>query len=290
MPEYGGRPRTQIIGQEVVSARQGGRASAGVESTTVGVDQQALAVTGVEAESSAVVQQLEIEIQRLKRDNLLDRLNLPPSAEEKLEKLQSVLLELTHLSTQIIVELYQRDPKHYLALIAEIQEKMSLVEIVLITYFVTVEIEYPKVPLLQKFAALIAILRNSDQALMMVRILGSNTTKRTSLLKTGQKFQDILKQQREQLTTTERAVKQVIDQPIIIYQQEILKRQPRYQVLLEEQRKITEHVTILMRKMDYDPKEMTLWNVREVRVCAEMKEIEKDAWHQAETELSAAKP
>lgn len=185
-------------------------------------------VSAQEPSQAVVVKDLQNQITLLKAKISVDRLDLPRMAEDKLEEIQTIAIELANLVTQITHELYQSAPHRYQMLVGGCKAKMKQMELLLITFEATVEIEYPKISFFQKLAiTLIALVRNSISEATLMRTLSSAPAKRKALLEASQKF-------RAQMENMQTAISEEEQRPVNQKMHELLMQNQQYQSLISE--------------------------------------------------------
>ncbi len=190
-----------------------------------------------EAAQAGAITALQNEVTLLRARMLVDRLELPRMAEDKLESIQSIVLELAEFVPRVTFELYHQDPATFQELVSNIKTRVAQIEIQLVTFTAAVELEYPKISFFQKLAVtLIALVRNSIGEATLMRTLSSQPAKRKALLGAVDQFRTLIAQHSGQVQDVESMITEEINRPVNQKMHELLLPNQEYQTLLHQTR------------------------------------------------------
>lgn len=167
--------------------------------------------------------ELESDLFQKGRQSAIEEMNLPESAEQKMERLETMINELASLASQLSPELYAQDRNKFNELNELVQQKLAEIEVLMVTFETTINLEYPKVPLGQKLAVLLASLARANiRESTLIHTFGGNKAKKATLLNALQEFRTLHGKFRNQ-------IEEIKLTPYRIEQQEILKKDSEYQ-------------------------------------------------------------
>lgn len=207
-------------------------------------------------------------------------LNLPETAELKLDRLEEAVRDISTITPRITFELYKTNNEEYHGLIAEVEQKLAAIEALMVAFETTIQIEYPQVPWTQKAVVFcLALVRSHIRESTLIQTFGGNTGKREALTHALAEFRRLLEEQRQRA----QKVEEELNLPIRVRQQAILEQNVNYRMavigLRDEKARV--HGTLLQGPAAGE------YYAKLDKYSSEIKRLEDAAWLQAKQEFEA---
>ncbi len=235
----------------------------------------------VKSEFSEV--ELEQDIKKLQLE--ANDLDLPETAEAKLNRMETAVSSLAEIVPKISVKNYKENNEAYNQAVVELQTEIAKLESLLVSFETTVKLEYPKIPMVQKFTIFVlSLVRDSVRESTLIQTFGGNKAKEAALMGSLEKFRELINHHKDSIESVEKFVYEEQVAPIRRRQQAKLFRNKKYQDLLivELAKKNTlEHALL----SNYTASNKASYRFSLENTQREIKAIEDDVWTEVLNEM-----